>query len=90
MPSPEPRDTPDGPTYGENSMLPAWMKRSASRRAEVFEARLDALLADHTSLLQVAARSLELLNEIGGLARQWEAERLESYAAILQRAGIPS
>ncbi len=68
-------------------MLPAWMKRSASRRAEVFEARLDALLADHTSLLQVAARSLELLNEIGGLARQWEAERLESYAAILRELG---
>jgi hypothetical protein len=69
-------------------MLPAWMKRSAAKRAEFLEARLDALLADHTSLLQVAARSLELLHELDGVTRQWEAQRLESNAVNLRELAI--
>jgi FkbM family methyltransferase len=71
-----------------NCMLPAWMKRSAAKRAEFLEARLDALLADHTSLLQVAARSLELLHELDGVTRQWEAQRLESNAVNLRELAI--
>jgi hypothetical protein len=65
-------------------MLPAWMKRRSKQRAELFEARLDALLADHASLLQAAARSLELLDEIDGLAKQWKDERRENDAVILR------
>jgi FkbM family methyltransferase len=63
-------------------MLPNWIKRN--KRTIALEASLDALLADHASLLQAAARSLELADEGRLAVKRVEAARVESNNALMR------
>ncbi len=51
-------------------MLPDWLRRRDTGKAALVQAEFEALLADHASLLEAAAKTLELLANLSVLGEQ--------------------